>query len=114
MIHSRREALLLCLGCNHERDEASLTPRWILHLRQVLDIREHPIDELHPELFVGHFPTTELHRELDIAWLKRRFISVGGNMHSLARELGIARPSLYKWLKRLDVDPGDWRQDVIP
>ncbi len=51
----------------------------------------------------------ELHRSLDIAWLCARFADFDGNMTALATSLGMTRSSLYKWLRRLGVDPNSWR-----
>ncbi len=53
-----------------------------------------------------------LRRELELAWLKRRFLDCGGNMRSLARKLGLARQSLYEWFQRLGADPEAWRDEL--
>ncbi len=53
-----------------------------------------------------------LRRQLEIAWLRRRFLGVGGDMSALAKKLGLSRPSLYEWFERLGVAPGRWRQDL--
>jgi DNA-binding NtrC family response regulator len=51
----------------------------------------------------------ELHRDLDIAWLRKRFLALGSSMSALAASLRMNRSSLYRWLKRLGVKPGTWR-----
>ncbi len=52
-------------------------------------------------------------RELEIAWLKKRFVAAGGNASVLAERVGLTRPSLYAWFNRLGVNPDLWREEVV-
>ena len=64
-----------------------------------------------PENLLAGTNLDELHRELDIAWLHSRFAELDGNMTALATSLGMTRSSLYKWFRRLGVNPEVWRGD---
>jgi DNA-binding NtrC family response regulator len=67
---------------------------------------------LFPEEVLEGRGLEELHRELDIAWLRRRFVTLNGNVSAMADSLGITRASLYKWLRRLGVDLDLWRREA--
>ena len=38
-------------------------------------------------------------------YLRRRFVELGCNMKAFARELGIARNTLYRWFEEAEIDP---------
>ncbi len=65
-----------------------------------------------PEEFLESDDLDSLRRELEIAWIKKRFLEAGGSISALARRLNLSRPSLYAWLKRLGVDIAGWREEL--
>ena len=65
-----------------------------------------------PEELLENDDLEAVRREVEIAWLKKRFIRAGGSMSTLARKLRMSRSSLYAWFKRMGVDPDLWRREI--
>jgi DNA-binding NtrC family response regulator len=54
----------------------------------------------------------ELHRDLDRVYLTRLFRESGGNLGCMMETLGVKRSSLYRWFRRVGVDPAQLRREL--
>ena len=80
----------------------ALTPR----VSQQLEERRRPEPDTEPS---QEDPAIYRKRRPDGDYLVRRLAALDGNVKELATELGVARNTLYRWLRAAGVDPGSVR-----
>jgi len=80
------------------------------HILAVLS-SPHPVG-LIPDELLDSDDIDSLRREIEILWLRKRFLAAGGSVSEMARKIGLKRASLYAWFKRLGVNPDLWREEM--